>query len=530
MSSQRRTGLTQSQIESLTPVAGGLNASQVDARIQVWARAGSLTPIPLPEEIRGLGARVEALEEEDDVLHSRVAVLTNHRVVVASRNTAISLGVTLGLTGPDEGIIVVVTAVGEPDGRSTFKRSALIAAGTVVRDGAALTSANGIEWTNPPDDRKYRLGIDSTGDVFFSADTGDTYLITLVRYITDTTQHLRFATDGDVEFSRSVGGVLKGDLRDGSIDNDALAAVVRTAINDKAIAGAFSYDASTGILTIVDGAGSAGNDINIPRPTELEIYNLLKAILVDGANITSTETDATRRISIAAATAGGGTATDLSPAALPLADASALAVGLIRNYVGTEYTVIAGTDRPNQHHILIGTAGSGPSAGGYVGDATMEWDSVNFRFNPLKSEVAAPPARLYLRYQDTEGQHVEIVLSRAAASDTATRYAYNLMPGTAVEPDPGATATLSVFTDVAGTTPFNFQASGNRWIPLHLPDTDVDVVALKSSSARWPKTKVPSDTVYDADVAIDTVWTGTAAQFAALTRASGNKTLYLVTS
>lgn len=521
----RQIGLTLSTVEDeVAAVGAGQSAQQVAAQI-----ASS----PLASTVQSLDARTDVLEEVDDVLRSRFPILTNHRVVVSSRNTAISLGQTLGLTGADEELIAVVKTTGEPDGRTAFKRSALIASGTVIADGRSLTAANGIEWTNPPDDRRYRLGIDSTGDLFFASDTGDTYFITLDRYVVDTTPQLRFSASGDVALSRDSGGALQGDLRNDAVESANLSSTVRTSINDKAIAGAFDYDTGTGLLTVIDGAGSSGNDVNIPRPTKAEVYAHEKTTLVAGSHVTLDHDDIADTVTInATSSRGTGTSTDLLPTALPLADPTSLSVGLIRNYAGTEYVVIAGTDRPNQHHLVVGVAGTGPSGGNYRGDAIFEFENVdpgNIRFRPLKTGVSSTPTTIYAVYQDTDGQRVEFAFGRAPGSDSTTRYAYNKMPGEpSIGGDSATTASISVFTDLNRTTPFNFQPASKRWIPLHLPDTDVDPVALKGNADKWPKAKLPDDTAY-GDIGIETVWVGTAVQFAALSRAAGNKTLYLVT-
>ena len=201
-------------------------------------------------------ARLDAAEEFEGVLRSRTPLATATRIVVGTANVAYSLGARILFTGPDFEITIVVAAVGEPDGRRTVTRDALAAAGRVARANAPLTAANGVEFRNAPDNNRYRLGVDSSGDLFFSADTTDTYAVSLDRFDVDTTPALQFGAGGDVALSLDAADDLIGDIRPGVVDVAALRIDAGTAVAGRFLA--VNADA-TGLEGVTATAGAHGD-------------------------------------------------------------------------------------------------------------------------------------------------------------------------------------------------------------------------------------------------------------------------------
>ena len=161
-------------------------------------------------------ARLDAIEQFEGVLRSRTQLVINQRISISTANTAYSLrGTPLTLTGPDTEITVVVTQVAVPDGRVTFKKSDLQALTPVVRAGTELTDANSIQFTNTPDNDRYRIGIDSTGDWFGGSDTagGVVTFWSIDRFDIDTTGQLQLSDEGDINLSLDSNNDLKGDIK-----------------------------------------------------------------------------------------------------------------------------------------------------------------------------------------------------------------------------------------------------------------------------------------------------------------------------
>ncbi len=226
-------GLCEWEADDTATAGSGLDAAGVRAQTAAQLRAGAgidLTPagagatatLTVAADPTALDARLDALEQGEDAIRTRTTLASAVRVVVGTANTAYALGARLPLDGPDRDVIAVVTATGEPDGQATFRRRALLALPRVARAGASLTAARGIEWVNRPDNNRYRLGVDTQGDLFFSSDTADTYAVTVWTIGIDATPALRFGAGGDVALARDAGGALVGSLRAGVVDPAAL--------------------------------------------------------------------------------------------------------------------------------------------------------------------------------------------------------------------------------------------------------------------------------------------------------------------
>ena len=199
-------------------------------------------------------ARLDAAEAFEGVLRSRTNLRAAHRVEIDTTNVAYALGTRLPLTGADFELVVVVTATGEPDGHLTTTRDALVAAGSVTRANAPLTSSNGLEFVNTPDNNRLRLGIDTNGNLYGGSDTADTTFWTLDRFDIDATPTLQFGSGGDIAFTRDATHDLVGELRPGVVDVAALRFDSGTAVAGR-------YVTINAGATGFAGAGAGAGDI-----------------------------------------------------------------------------------------------------------------------------------------------------------------------------------------------------------------------------------------------------------------------------
>ena len=178
-------------------------------------------------------------------------------------------------------------------------------------------------------------------------------------------------------------------------------------------------------------------------------------------------------------------------------------VGDIINVGGELYELVANTDDAN---ILRGTIFK--RTGNYWGSAAtgevdFEFSGVspyNIRLNIIKTNLPSLPTYLYIKITMSSGQVADIVMGRSSASDTTARYAYNKVegqPGLDV-PTAGETYRIEVFSDSGFSTAQSVHAA-HRW-EANDRESPVSPVALVGNTDRWPKAKVPSDTVYTADL------------------------------
>lgn len=175
---------------------------------------------------------------------------------------------------------------------------------------------------------------------------------------------------------------------------------------------------------------------------------------------------------------------------------------------GVLYDLVDDAAESNVHRGVIGQLD-----GSYIGDGTFSFDDSspqNQRAELPKAALGAqPPAYLAGEVRTAGGIYSQIGLARSAGSDTAADYAYRHSPG---DPDldyelDGATAigmdySIAFYSDVARRHPVAVH-SGDRWersdrtgITLSEVRGAIAPEARTGDAGRWPKTKLPSDTVY----------------------------------
>ena len=179
-------------------------------------------------------------------------------------------------------------------------------------------------------------------------------------------------------------------------------------------------------------------------------------------------------------------------------------VGDIINVNGELYELVANTEESN---VLRGTLFA--RTGNYFGTAAtgevdFEFEGVNpynTRLNIIKTDLPSPPANLYIRIVLSSGQTADMVMDRSSGADTTTRYAYHRDPQTVAldAPTAGQTYTISVFSDTGFSTAQSVH-DDHRWEEDDRSTPVIDT-ALLGNTERWAKSKLPSDTVYDAELA-----------------------------
>lgn len=294
---------------------------------------------------------------------------------------------------------------------------------------------------------------------------------------------------------------------------DGNSLVISTLAADKVAVDASGFDGNLPTTaTDVQKVAQALDDLTVsgvgtPR-TNAEIRAQIEAALVAGANVTITPAGAgaARTFTVAASGdgGGGGSSDELSVrSTLPAVAGSS--VGDIINVKGELYELVASSEAQN---VLSGPNQGAPS--GYTGDTVFQWDetSQNIRlYIPRAWLTREPPRRLYVRVTTNKGLSSETVLGRASADDgpssLRTRWAYHRNPGDpALIEQPGVTRySVFLFSDAAYKTPFNLVGRNtNHWQPDDRNEPNVSDVALKSDDSRWPKTKLPTDTLYTDSV------------------------------
>ena len=151
------------------PTGGGLDNAGVDARV-------ALKTDPLE-------TRVDQIEEFEETFRVRTEVTTRQRIVVSRTNTAYELTSTISVpalqSGRDQEIEITIEATGEPAGEAVINLETLLAKGKIVRANTEMNHLNSVLVTDPPDNNRYWIGVDSSGDWFFGSDTTDTYYVTI---------------------------------------------------------------------------------------------------------------------------------------------------------------------------------------------------------------------------------------------------------------------------------------------------------------------------------------------------------------
>ena len=175
--------------------------------------------------------------------------------------------------------------------------------------------------------------------------------------------------------------------------------------------------------------------------------------------------------------------------------------GDLINLSGVIYELVPATEDPNYYRGVIAQNAAGDT--GYYGDMTFRFQSTspfNMRANFSKTGLVTPPANLFVKYH-SGNEYADIVLDRASGRDTSSTWGYVHEPGTPglETPTVGDDFDLSVFSDTAYTTAQTIHTA-SRWEKDDRNEPDVNPIALGGNTDRWPKTKLPSDTAYQADL------------------------------
>ena len=160
-------------------------------------------------------ARLDQLETFEGAIRTTSRLVDNSREVLADSNEAYSLGASISLTGADFDVVVAVTQTGEPDGHLLTTRDALVAAGAVVGDGQTLNRSNGLHFVATPGTVEYRLGIDTSGNLYGGAATGVVGQVTYWTIDTvsiDVTGHIQLASPGGNVALSLTGGQLSASI------------------------------------------------------------------------------------------------------------------------------------------------------------------------------------------------------------------------------------------------------------------------------------------------------------------------------
>ena len=176
-------------------------------------------------------------------------------------------------------------------------------------------------------------------------------------------------------------------------------------------------------------------------------------------------------------------------------------VGDLINLSGVIYELVANTEDANVYRGTIAANAAGNT--GYFGDAVFHFQAVspfNMRINFSKAGLPTAPANLYVKYH-SGNVYADLVLNRSSGRDTSTTWGYVHSPGTPGLDVPivGAGFDLTVFGDSAYSVAQAIHTS-NRWERDDRNDANVNPIALGDNTDRWPKSKLPSDTTYTADL------------------------------
>ena len=175
--------------------------------------------------------------------------------------------------------------------------------------------------------------------------------------------------------------------------------------------------------------------------------------------------------------------------------------GDLINLSGVIYELVAATEDANFYRGVIAQNAAGDT--GYYGDSVFRFQPAspfNMRASFAKAGLVTAPANLYVKYH-SGNEYADIVLNRASGRDTSTTWGYVHAPGTPglETPTVGADFDLTVFSDTAYSTAQTIHTA-SRWEKDDRNEPDVNPIALGGNTDRWPKTKLPTDTAYQADI------------------------------
>ncbi len=176
--------------------------------------------------------------------------------------------------------------------------------------------------------------------------------------------------------------------------------------------------------------------------------------------------------------------------------------GDIISLSGALYELVPNTEDANIYRGAIAANAGGQT--GYFGDATFRWQTAspnNIRaFFDKTALTQSPPAKLYIRFHSGNA-YDSLVLDRASGQDSSSDYAYVHEPGSAgLDVNTvGAAFDLTVYSD-SNYSVAQAIHSASRWENYDRNDPNINPIALTNNTDRWPKTKLPTDTAYQADI------------------------------
>ena len=176
--------------------------------------------------------------------------------------------------------------------------------------------------------------------------------------------------------------------------------------------------------------------------------------------------------------------------------------GDIISLSGALYELVASSEDSNIYRGAIAANAGGDS--GYFGDSAFRWQTSsphNIRaFFDKTALTPSPPAKLYISFHSGHA-YDRLVLDRASGQDTSSDYAYVHEPGSAglAVNTVGQAFDITVYSDTNYSVAANVH-SASRWENYDRNDPNINPIALANNVDRWPKTKLPSDTAYQADI------------------------------
>ena len=176
--------------------------------------------------------------------------------------------------------------------------------------------------------------------------------------------------------------------------------------------------------------------------------------------------------------------------------------GDIISLSGVLYELVPSAEDANIYRGAIASNAGGQT--GYFGDAAFRWQTAspnNMRaFFDKTALTQSPPAKLYIRFH-SDNAYDSLVLDRASGQDTSSDYAYVHEPGSAgLDVNTvGAAFDLTVYSD-SNYSVAQAIHSASRWENYDRNDPNINPIALENNTNRWPKDKLPSDSVYTADL------------------------------
>ena len=176
--------------------------------------------------------------------------------------------------------------------------------------------------------------------------------------------------------------------------------------------------------------------------------------------------------------------------------------GDIISLSGVLYELVASTEDANVYRGAIASNAGGDS--GYFGDSVFRWQTPlphNIRaFFDKTALTPSPPVKLYISFH-SGNTYDRLVLDRASGQDTSSDYAYVHEPGSAglAVNTVGQAFDLTVYSDTNYSVAANVH-SISRWERVDRNEANVNPIALGNNSDRWPKAKLPTDSVYTANV------------------------------